>query len=147
MFDFLKTFGLGLLYIILLPFIIILVAVYTTYCLFLFIYYFIKRITMFFLGYNMKEEMKIDKIAKLHLENQIKETEDKPAVVPNTTTTNNNSNTYVQQIFLVPDQNGQYPNLNQINSLGYNPIENPIIHSIETENKEKEIEEDDKNED
>ena len=109
MFDFLKTFGLGLLYIILLPFIIILVAVYTTYCLFLFIYYFIKRITMFFLGYNMKEEMKIDKIAKLHLENQIKETEDKPAVVPNTTTTNNNSNTYVQQIFLVPDQNGQYP--------------------------------------
>ena len=93
----------------------------------------------------MKEEMKIDKIAKMQLENQIEESEVKQTITPNTTT-NNNGNTYVQQIFLVPDQNGQYPNLNQVNPLGYNQIENQVVNSIETNIDEKEEEEDDNDE-
>ena len=60
MFDFLKTFGQGLLYLVLSPFILLMVVFYTIYSFFVFFFMFFKRIFLFFAGYDMKEEMKIE---------------------------------------------------------------------------------------
>ena len=70
MIDFLKTMGQGILYTLLSPFILIVVIVYAIYCLFAFFFMFFKRIVMFFMGEDMSSEMKIDRAAKMHLDNQ-----------------------------------------------------------------------------
>lgn len=135
MFDFLKTFGQGLLYLVLSPFLLIIAAVYTIYCVFLFIYYFIKRIVMFFLGYNMKDEMKIDKLAKLHLNNIKEEEEVKEAVNPTPVI----EKTIIQQVFIAPDQNGNYRPINIGNPLEYTKLENQVINQIQTKQEEETV--------
>ena len=86
MLDFFKTMGQGILYTILLPFLIIWVLVYAVYCVFAFFFMFIKRIVMFFKGEDMTTEMKIDRVAKMHLTNQEEEFENKEKEVAQTST-------------------------------------------------------------
>ena len=77
MFEFLKTFGQGILYVILSPFLLLAALVFMVYSVFTFFLMFVKRIIMFFSGEDMKEEMRIDKLARMHLENQDSEKKEK----------------------------------------------------------------------
>jgi hypothetical protein len=146
MFDFLKTFGQGLLYIILSPFILILVAVYTIYCVFLFIYMFIKRVVMFFLGYNMKDELPIDKIAKMHMK-EVEEEANKPTTpAPVEQTPVQPQQTIYQQFIVMPNQNGGFTPINLPNGFEIKPVENTQTPQIENQVIDQ-IEESEKEED
>ena len=50
MLGFLKIFLQGVLYVVLLPFILVLLALYAVYCVFVFIYIAIRSIIVFFMG-------------------------------------------------------------------------------------------------
>ena len=125
MFDFLKTFGLGILYVILSPILIALALIYMVYSFFVFIFMFIKRIVMFFAGENMKEEMKIDRLAKLHIQNQDEEKEVQEAIRP--TPVVEKTTTVVQPIIIQTDENGVLKNLQvgQVNQ-GQIQVENQV---------------------
>ena len=104
MFDFLKTCVLGLLYLILSPFILAFVALYAVFSLFVFIYMFFKRVVLFFSGEDMKEGMKIDRLARLHIQNQDEEKEKTSSEV--TPVIEKNVTAVVQPIIIQTDQNG-----------------------------------------
>lgn len=142
MFDFLKTFGQGLLYLILLPFIIVLVCGYTIYAFFVFIFMFFKRIFLFFAGYDMKEEMKIDRIAKFHVDQQDEEEEIKKAINPTPIIERNNT-TVVQPIIIQTDENGVLKSVQiaQTNNDTPPQIEHNVVEQIETNEEVEEEEE------
>jgi len=118
MVDFLKTMGQGILYTILSPFIILGVLIYAVYCLFAFFFMFIKRIVMFFKGEDMSVEMKIDRAAKMHLDNQDEELEKKEnEITPTITQTNvikEEKTTIVQPIIIQTDEQGRLKNIQYI---------------------------------
>lgn len=118
MLDFFKTMGQGILYTILAPFLLILVIVYAVYSLFVFFFMFFKRIVMFFKGEDMTEEMKIDRIAKMHLDNQDEEIENKQnELTPSITQTNvikEEKTTIVQPIIIQTDEEGRLKNIQYI---------------------------------
>lgn len=64
--GFIKTFLLGILYTVLSPFIVLLLALYAVYCIFVFIYMAIRNLIIFFAGGNpmgdLPEEVKAKKI-------------------------------------------------------------------------------------
>ena len=66
MIGFLKVFGKGVLYTVLLPFIILIWALFTVYCIFLFIYYFFRNNIIWLKGgspfADSKEEVKAKQI-------------------------------------------------------------------------------------
>lgn len=64
MLGFLKVFGKGVLYTILLPFILLILVLYTVYCCFLFIYMLIKSLILWIMGNNLFSEAKEDVEAK-----------------------------------------------------------------------------------
>lgn len=64
MLGFLKVFGKGVLYTILLPFILLILVLYTVYCCFLFIYMLIKSLILWIMGNNLFSETKEDIEAK-----------------------------------------------------------------------------------
>lgn len=64
MLGFLKVFGKGVLYTILLPFILLILGLYTVYCCFLFIYMLIKSLILWIMGNNLFSETKEDVEAK-----------------------------------------------------------------------------------
>lgn len=139
MFDFLKTFGQGLLYLILSPLLIAFAIIYMVYAFFVFIFIFFKRIFMFFAGEDMKEELKIDRLAKMHLANQDEEKkEEESNLTPNIQTTN----TIVQPIIIQTDENGilksvQIPNQGSLNKP--QKIENhDYVDNVQNENTEEE---------
>lgn len=126
MFDFLKTFGQGLLYLILSPFILILVAINAIYSVIVFLFMFFKRIYMFFRGEDMKAEMKIDQLAKIHIEQQEEEQEIKEAINP--TPVVNKTTTVVQPIIIQTDANGVLKSV----KVGNNVSNEQQIEQIET---------------
>lgn len=71
MLDFLKIFGYGVLYVILLPLIILFFALYALYCIFVFLVMLIKAVVAFFRGRSLFDSMAEDKIAKERLANLI----------------------------------------------------------------------------
>jgi hypothetical protein len=71
MLDFLKIFGYGVLYVILLPLIILFFALYAVYCIFVFLVMLVKAIVAFFRGRSLFDPMAEDKIAKERLANLI----------------------------------------------------------------------------
>jgi hypothetical protein len=103
MFDFLKTMGQGLLYLILSPFIILLVLIYAIYALIVFFVMFIKRIILFFRGEDMAKEMEIDRVAKMHLDAQDQEEEEKN----NAPLVKENPTTIVQPIIIQTNSDGK----------------------------------------
>ena len=136
MFDFLKTFGQGLLYLILSPFILIGVALNAIYSIIVFLFMFIKRIYMFFRGEDMKAEMKIDQLAKLHIKQQDDEEEIKEAITP--TPVVNKNTTVVQPIIIQTDANGVLKSVKIANNVNnqieqIESIEIPQIEAIEAE--------------
>ena len=141
MFDFLKTCGQGILYLILSPILLIILLVYTVYSLAVFLFMFFKRIFMFFSGEDMKDEMKIDKLAKLHIKQQDEEDEVKKAIQPSPVI-EKTTTTLVQPIIIQTDQNGVLKSV-QIPSSN-NPSENSLPNeSSLIENKEEAKEEED----
>ena len=64
MLSFFKIFGQGVLYVILLPFIVLLLALYAVYCILVFIYMAIRNIIIFFSGGTPLGDMKEDVEAK-----------------------------------------------------------------------------------
>ena len=142
MFDFIKTCGQGLLYIILSPILLIIVLINAIYSLGVFLFMFFKRIFMFFSGEDMKNEMKIDKLAKFHIEKQDQEDEAKKAIQPSpiiekTTTT------VVQPIIIQTDQNGVLKSVQIPNSQDENPLLKdsplPIESKVEEVEEEEEL--------
>lgn len=118
MLDFLKTMGQGILYTLLSPFILILILVYAVYCLFAFFFMFFKRIVMFFKGEDMSEEMKIDRAAKMHLDNQDEEIknkqEDQTPIITQTNIVKEEKTTIVQPIIIQTDEEGRLKNIQYI---------------------------------
>ncbi|MBE6143428.1 MAG: hypothetical protein E7177_05555 [Erysipelotrichaceae bacterium] len=147
MVDFLKTMGQGILYTILSPFIILGVLIYAVYCLFAFFFMFIKRIVMFFKGEDMSVEMKIDRAAKMHLDNQDEELEKKEnEITPTITQTNvikEEKTTIVQPIIIQTDEQGRLKNIQYITPSSTPSIEEKKVPQIEVQpldNIEKEEE-------
>ena len=71
MLSFLKVFGRGLLVTILLPFILLVLALYMVYCLLLFIFMFFKGVISFFKGGNINADLPEDLEARrIVLENE-----------------------------------------------------------------------------
>ena len=64
MIGFLKVFGKGVLYTILFPFILIIWALFTVYCIFLFIYSFFKNVILWIKGDSPFSDTKEDAQAK-----------------------------------------------------------------------------------
>lgn len=135
MFDFLKTFGQGLLYLILSPFFLVYLAIYIVYSIGVFIFMFIKRVVMFFKGENMKDEMKIDKVSHLHLDNQDAEKEALAAVNP--TPIVPAQQTIVQPVIIQTDAEGRLKDIKIINQSSPSNqtlnIENQHIEAISSE--------------
>ena len=147
MIDFLKTMGQGILYTILSPFIILGVLIYAVYCLFAFFFMFIKRIVMFFKGEDMSVEMKIDRAAKMHLNNQDEELEKKEnEITPTITQTNvikEEKTTIVQPIIIQTDEQGRLKNIQYVTPSSTPSIEEKKVPQIEVQpldNIEKEEE-------
>lgn len=147
MVDFLKTMGQGILYTILSPFIILGVLIYAVYCLFAFFFMFIKRIVMFFKGEDMSVEMKIDRAAKMHLDNQDEELEKKEnEITPTITQTNvikEEKTTIVQPIIIQTDEQGRLKNIQYVTPSSTPSIEEKKVPQIEVQpldNIEKEEE-------
>ena len=147
MIDFLKTMGQGILYTILSPFIILGVLIYAVYCLFAFFFMFIKRIVMFFKGEDMSVEMKIDRAAKMHLDNQDEELEKKEnEITPTITQTNvikEEKTTIVQPIIIQTDEQGRLKNIQYVTPSSTPSIEEKKVPQIEIQpldNIEKEEE-------
>lgn len=128
MFDFLKTCGQGLLYLILSPFLLILVVVYAIYALFVFFFMLGKRVVMFFSGDDMKEEMKIDKLAKMHIKQLDQEEEEKNSIqVQPQSVIEKNNTTVVQPIIIQTDEKGVLKSV----QMGPNPIQNQVSPSVD----------------
>lgn len=147
MIDFLKTMGQGILYTLLSPFIILGVLIYAVYCLFAFFFMFIKRIVMFFRGEDMSVEMKIDRAAKMHLDNQDEELEKKEnEITPTITSTNiikEEKTTIVQPIIIQTDEQGRLKNIQYVTPSSTPSIEEKKVPQIEVQpldNIEKEEE-------
>ena len=64
MIGFLKVFGKGVLYTVLLPFIVLIWALFTVYCIFLFIYTFIRSLILWITGSSPFDDTKEDVEAK-----------------------------------------------------------------------------------
>ncbi|MDD6301910.1 MAG: hypothetical protein PUA56_01155 [Bacillales bacterium] len=120
MLDFLKTVGQGILYLILSPFIILGVLLYSVYCVFLFLFMFFKRLYMFFKGEDMKAAMRYDKVAKIHLEQQDEKIEKEKQEASNNdgnkneTTHIEKTTTIVQPIIIQTDEDGKLKNISYI---------------------------------
>lgn len=140
MFDFLKTCGQGLLYLILSPLILAGLLVYGVYSFFVFFFMFFKRIIMFFSGDDLKDDMKIDKIAKLQMKKNKEEEEVKQAISP-TPIIEKTTTTVVQPIIIQTDENGVLKNVKVVNQNNQNQLQQDVtsIPSIE-ENKTEEEE-------
>lgn len=145
MIDFLKTMGQGILYTILSPFILLGVILFAVYSLFVFFFMFFKRIIMFFQGEDMSSEMRIDRAAKLHLNNQNEELdikEEKEIVPLETKIVKEEKTTIVQPIIIQTDEEGRLKNIQYITPTPQVPnIEKNIVPQIEEqplENKEEE---------
>ena len=125
MVDFLKTMGQGILYTLLAPFLLVIVVVYAIYCFFVFFFMFIKRIVMFFQGEDMSTEMRIDRAAKMHLDNQDEALEKKDELnTPTITQTNvikEEKTTIIQPIIIQTDEVGNVKKVQYIQ-----PTPNPV---------------------
>lgn len=140
MFDFLKTCGTGLLYIFLLPFLLIIVCINAIYSLIVFIFMFFKRIIMFFSGDDMKDEMKIDKLAKFHIKQQDEEEEKEKTIQAAPIIERNNiTTTVVQPIIIQTDENGVLKSVQVAPTT--NPLQQPAIESQPIEQIETRVEE------
>ena len=64
MIGFLKVFGKGVLYTVLFPFIVLILVLYTVYCIFLFIYTFIRAVILWIGGGSPFDDTKEDVEAK-----------------------------------------------------------------------------------
>lgn len=64
MIGFLKVFGKGVLYTVLFPFIVLILVLYTVYCIFLFIYTFIRAVILWISGGSPFDDTKEDVEAK-----------------------------------------------------------------------------------
>lgn len=75
MFEFFKIIGRGFLLLIISPFALLYYAIYFLCSIFVFLFFFAKRIILFFRGEDMKAPLDIDLKAKKILETPIKEEE------------------------------------------------------------------------
>lgn len=78
MINFLKNFGKGILYVLVLPFLLIGLALYAVVALFVFIFLAIKGLVLFFSGRSLYEDLPEDKEAKRRL-NAMNKPEPQPA--------------------------------------------------------------------
>ena len=78
MLSFFKNFGKGILYVLVLPFLIVGLAIYGVVAIFVFIYLAIKGLVLFFTGRSLYEDLPEDKEAKRRIAVQNGETPDTP---------------------------------------------------------------------
>lgn len=121
--EFFKTIGQGILYLVLSPFILLGVSLYAVYAFVLFFVMFIKRIVLFFKGEDMKKEMRMDIVAKMHLDNQDEANEEakekENAInVPVTNLVKEEKTTIVQPIIIQTDEEGRLKGVSYLNPQG-----------------------------
>ena len=68
--NFFKNFGKGILYVFLFPFILVGIALYAVFGLFVFLFQFIKLIFLFFTGRTLNSDLEEDIAAKAILEKE-----------------------------------------------------------------------------
>lgn len=128
MMSILKTFGIGLLYTILSPFILLVLVLYFAYTFIIFIAMFVVNVVYFFQGRSIKDELEIDKEAKKILqaqaaiEQQFKESilNQYSAVDSSFNQNNFSSNAFNQNVNLNNYQNDQNSNHDDSNNLDEN---------------------------
>lgn len=114
MFGFLKVFLEGILYIILLPVIVLLLALYAVYCLVMFIYIGVRSLIVFFMGGTPLGDLPEDVEAKRILLERSKEKENMNQAFTNMMQTQAqllqqaNMNLYQQQQYNQPMPQPQY---------------------------------------
>ena len=133
--EFFKTIGQGVLYLIFSPFILLGVALYTIFSFVLFFVMFVKRIILFFKGEDMKQEMRYDIVARMHLDNQDellekKQKEQTGINVPVTNVIKEEKTTLVQPIIIQTDEEGRLKGVQYLNPNGQ--LENNPNAKIET---------------
>ena len=108
------------------------------FLLMIFFFMFIKRIVMFFKGEDMKVQMNIDRAAKMHLDNQDEELENKEnSLTPTITSTNvikEEKTTIVQPIIIQTDEQGRLKNIQYITPTPAPQIEEQNPVAIENKN-------------
>ena len=132
--GFLKTFGKGVLYVVLLPFIIAFVAIYMVYLLITFFVMLFKNIIMFFMGKSLLGDLKEDKEAKNIIEAKEKafnENQDKQNQI-NQNTTNNSTITYNQNLYVSPNDLMEFFN-QQANKNNQRVLDNQSFSEITKE--------------
>jgi hypothetical protein len=128
--NFLKSFGRGLLYLILSPIILAFFALYVIYLLFLFIVEWTIAIVLFFKGKKMSLELDIDKQMKDIIEKNRQAQQDATSLAPLSSTPQ--PQTIINNYFVAPGFNPTMMNPSQkqqaidaqqqnLNPLGYNP--------------------------
>lgn len=150
--DFFKTLLLGLLYVVLSPFIALLLVLYFVYCLIIFIYMSIRNLIVFFSGGTVNGDLKEDIKAKRILQERQEQKLDLASQTTNTTTNNQSSYTMNNSTIILahPDMINNLQNQNVINNQTNNdqiPLDikeiesnqnNNVSSADQVENKESE---------
>lgn len=123
MLKFFKFFGEGLLYTLLLPFLLLFLALFAVYGVFIIVFYFFKMIILFFAGRNIFKDFPEDIEAK-EIIKQVKEEKEEKAAQP--------APPPFAFPFPFPGPYGYYPNPNQP------PIEQKEIKEVESKPIEEE---------
>lgn len=103
MINFLKNFGKGILYVLVLPFLLVGLAVYAVVAFFVFLYLAVKALVLFFSGRSLYEDLPEDKEAKRRLNAINKPAEQPAAEGPVITSTISDSQTNPDDPFYVPE--------------------------------------------
>lgn len=133
--DFFKLVGKGALYLVLSPFIVLLLALYFIYCLIMFLVMGIVNLVVFFSGGTINGDLPEDIEAKRILEEKFKQENN---VAPVTQTQNNSNVTYNNPTIIVADQTMMNHVMNNLNN---NSV--PINSNIVEEEKPVEIDSND----
>lgn len=141
--DFFKLVGKGALYLVLSPFIVLLLALYFIYCLIMFLVMGIVNLVVFFSGGTINGDLPEDIEAKRILEEKFKQENN---VAPVTQTQNNSNVTYNNPTIIVADQTMMNHVMNNLNNNSV-PINNNIVEEekpveIDSNDDVNQIEED-----
>ena len=128
---FFKTLGWGLLYTVLFPFMVALLALYAVYCTIVFLIQAIRNLIVFFsggtVGGDLPEDVEAKRILLERAHPETKSTTTEVATTTNTTTTNN--------IFIVADDKkikDILPGMREVSPVTPKELETTEVKAIET---------------
>ena len=145
--QFFKTLGLGLLYTVVLPFALLLLALYAIYGFVVFLIQLVRNIVVFFsggtVGGDLPEDVEAKKILIEKQRAELKVTPDAPITTNNTTSNNTTNNIFIVAGDKDADLSGILPKITELTAKKEpDAIEEKEPIEIEHKEEEKEVEED-----